>query len=201
MRPSPETWEICLLTSQHGKKFLSSGGSSVWVALTVHKSHMRRKWSFPWRASNCQPFLSRAKHKLLHCQPAVIKLSCPYAPPEFIVLLRNHNLLRLIDTKTEKNEVLKCVSAPSMGFDDSACQNIKQKEPVRMWSQLKILHSACWLCILTVIAFFWDVWTSLISLVVLDKHIHTNGDYSLCYQLYLLIRNTCSRWIDLKWSC
>lgn len=74
----------------------------VWVVLTVCKSHTKKKWSFPWRASNCQPFLSRGKHKLLHCKRGAIKLSCPYALPELIVLLRNHSLLRLIDIKTLK---------------------------------------------------------------------------------------------------
>lgn len=92
---------------------LAQEAAVVWVALTMHESLVKRKWSFPWRASNCQPFLSRAKHKLLCCQPAAIKLSCPYAPPEFIVLLRNHNLLRLIDTKTEKMRYL-CACHPHL---------------------------------------------------------------------------------------
>jgi len=62
----------------------------------------RKKWSFPGRASNRQPFLSRGKHNLLHCKRAAIKLSCPYAATEFIVLLRKPHLLRLIDIGATK---------------------------------------------------------------------------------------------------
>lgn len=71
----------------------------------------RKKWSFPWRASSRQPFLSRGKHNLLHCERAAIKLSCPYAAPEFIVLLGKPNLLRLIDIKAmKKHGASLCIS-------------------------------------------------------------------------------------------
>lgn len=169
--------------------------------LTVCKSCTKKKWSFPWRASNRQPFLSRGKHNLLHCQQVTIKLSCPYAPPEFIVLLRNHSLLRLIDTKTMKKIRHLSACQPHVWVLTTLLSNALNRRSLWgcevSWKSLAVFADiASWQSLPP-----WDVSTSLISLAMLHKRIHNSWDYSLCYQFYLLIRNICSRWIDLKWSC